>query len=118
METDSTMTENMKINLKGYDEKYQKLDGDWVYDFLKNKPFKGFELLGCIIRDTKVKTSRAAAQTIEMGYKHEGSGMVKTVSFNYKKILRNIEKELKYPWQHPIKKYTKEDENGEFVRFT
>lgn len=86
----------------------EDLSGDPVYDFLKTKKFEGFELAGGRLITANFGSFRAASVVIEIGYRAEGTKAIHKISYNYKKILRGIKKELKYPDQCPIKHYTKE----------
>lgn len=75
---------------------YKDLSGDKVFDMIKSREYKDHKFLGGRIIEAKIKPVRGPSKVIELGFKHEPSGFVRTVSFNYKKIERMLKKELKY----------------------
>jgi len=86
--------------------KYEEFPGDPVYEFLKGKRMEGFLFLGAVITNQNKSRPGMPSTIITIGYKHEKTKVVSSASYNYKKILRGIKKELKFPDQVPIKRYT------------
>ena len=87
----------MKDSKRKQKYQYEEMDGDIVYDAVKSTSIPGFKLLGGrIIDGIPPYGPMQPRKVIELGFLHEGTNFVQTLSFNYLKVKRNIERKDKH----------------------